>query len=236
MSQDDVIAHIRTEQPTADAAALATQCGLGDWLDTLATKQGFGWKKSRDARLYLFTGGLVVRMPEGHLSAYDWETVRVLQYRRTVNGADAEACSVLIDPAGSALNIGFGRVPLFKADKTALGITSWTNGPGFLYPHMWGDHIQTAVTRAQLAATLARIQQGERVSFGPYTVDQHGVTDKKYSATWTEIIEIGFNSGTFMFNGHQRRSTVPGSAHAHVIPNLDLFVRLCYQLSPYVKS
>ncbi|AYG84998.1 hypothetical protein DWB77_07213 [Streptomyces hundungensis] len=237
MSQDqDAIAHIRSERPTADAAALAAQCGLGDWVDTLATNQGWRWRKSQDARLYFFTGGLVVTMPEGYLSAYDWETVRVLQYRRTINGVNAEACSVLIDPAGSALNIGFGRAPVFKADKTALGITSWVNGPGFLYPHMWGDHIQTCVTRAQLGKTLARIQRGERITFGPYTVDQHGVSDKKYSAAWTEIIEIGFTLGSFMFNGRQRRSTVPGSAHAYVIPNLDLFVKLCHQLSPNVKG
>lgn len=173
---------------------------------------------------------------DGYMGAYDWGTVRALQYRRTINGGAAEACSTLIDPAGNALTIGFGRPPLFKAEKTALGITSVVNGPGFLYPYMWGDHIQERITQAQLASTLTRIQQGESVNFGPYTVNRGGVADKKYSSTWPEIIEIGFQSGTFMFNGHQRRSTAPEMAKAYVIPNLDLFVKLCHHLSPNVKG
>ncbi|MDG4858598.1 hypothetical protein P8605_10615 [Streptomyces sp. T-3] len=233
---EDKIAHIRTEQPAPAAAALAAQRGLGDWVDTLATKQGFGWKKSRDCRLYFFKGGLVVTGQDGYMAAYDWGTVRALQYRRTVNGGAAEACSTLIDPAGNALTIGFGRPPLFKADKTALGITSVVNGPGFLYPYMWGDHIQECVTRTQLSPTIARIQQGETVNFGPYTVNREGVSDKKYSSTWPEIVEVALQSGTFMFNGHQRRSTAPEMAKVFVIPNLDLFMRLCRHLSPNLKG
>ncbi|MFH8519968.1 DUF6585 family protein [Streptomyces gelaticus] len=232
----DEIAHIRTERPSAPAAALAAQRGLGAWIDTLATKQGFGWKKTRDCRLYFFRGGLVVTDPDGRMTAYDWGTVRVLQYRRSINGAASEACSTLIDPTGNALNIGFGRPPMLKSDKTALGITSWVNGAGFLYPHMWGDHIQQCVTQAQLAGTIARIQRGETVNFGPYTVDRHGVSDKKYSSSWPEIIELGLSDGTLLFNGHQRRSTAPEMAKVFRIPNLDLFMKLCLHLSPNLKG
>ncbi|WNF28649.1 hypothetical protein RI138_18420 [Streptomyces sp. C11-1] len=232
----DQIEHIRTERPSAPATALAAQHGLGDWVDTFATKQGFGWKKWRDWRLYFFTGGMAVTAPTGFTAAYDWGTVRVLQYRTTVNGAASEACSTLIDPAGRALTIGFGRPPLFKSDKTVLGVTSWECGAGFLYPHLWGDHIQGRVTQAQLGGAIARVQQGESVNFGPYTVNRDGVSDKKYSAAWPEIIEIGFGAGAFMFNGHQRRSTVPEGAEVFRIPNLDLFVKLCRHLSPNLKD
>ncbi|WP_371614072.1 DUF6585 family protein [Streptomyces sp. NBC_00454] len=232
----DEIEHLYAERPSAPAAALAAQRGLGDWIKTFAPGQGRRWKKSRDWRLYFFSGGLAVTSPEGFLAAYDYGTVRVLQYRRTVNGAAVEACSVLVDPEGNALNIGYGKPPLFKGDKMALGITSWTGGAGFLYPHLWGDHIQAQVTTAQLPGTIARIQQGEQVKFGPYTLDRHGVSDKKYSIAWTEINEIGFTLGSFMFNGHQKRSTAPESASSFVIPNLDLFVKLCHHLSPYVKG
>lgn len=107
----DEIEHIRAERPPASVAALAAQSGLGDWTDTLATKQGFGWRKWRDWRLYFFSGGLIVTAPDGYTAAYDWGTVRVLQYRTSVNGGASDACSTLIDPAGSALNIGFGRPP-----------------------------------------------------------------------------------------------------------------------------
>ncbi|MFE1549789.1 hypothetical protein [Streptomyces sp. NPDC058718] len=97
----DEIAHIRTERPTPAPAALAVERGLGDWVDTLATKQGVAWRKSRASRLHFFTGGLIVSLQDGHVAAYDWGTVRVLQYRSTVNGAASEACSTLI--AGAQL-------------------------------------------------------------------------------------------------------------------------------------
>src|SRR4051794_18509541 len=92
----DKIANIRTEQPNPAAAALATQHGLGNWADTLATKQGFG-SKNRDWRLYFFKDGIVVTAPDGYAAAYDWGTLRILQYRRTINGGDADTCSVLIN-------------------------------------------------------------------------------------------------------------------------------------------
>ncbi|MGI5488054.1 DUF6585 family protein [Microtetraspora malaysiensis] len=232
---DDEIAHIRTERPPAPVAAVAAQRGLGDWVDTFATKQGFAWRK-RDWRLYFFRGGLVVSAPDGFRAAYDWGTVRVLQYRSSVNGAPSDACSTLIDPAGNALNIGFGRPPLFKSDKTALGITSWVNGAAFLYPHLWGDHIQECVTGAQLSGTIARIQQGETVNFGPYTVNRDRVSDKKYSAAWSEIVELRLLDGDLLFNGSQRRSTAPEPARVFQIPNLDLLMKLCCHLSPNLKG
>lgn len=110
------------------------------------------------------------------------------------------------------------------------------NGAGFLYPHMWGDHIQECVTRAQLPGTVARIQQGERVNFGPYTADQRGVSDKKYSAAWSEITELGLSSGSLLFNGSQKRSTAPEFTGVYRIPNLDLFMKLCRHLSPHLKG
>ncbi|MFI8961885.1 DUF6585 family protein [Streptomyces sp. NPDC053493] len=235
MSTDE-IEHIRSERPSASTAALAARSGLGDWIDTLATKQGFGWRKTRDWRLYFFTDGLVVTAPDGYTADYHWGTVRVLQYRTSVNHSARDACSTLIDPAGNALNIGFGRPPLFKAEKAALGITSWVNGAGFLYPHMWGDHIQDRVTRAQLSATVERVQRGEKVNFGPYTVDRQGVSDRKYAVAWPELTELGLHSGTLILNGSQRRSTAPEMAKAYVIPNLDLFMRLCLHLSPHLGN
>ncbi|MFD9822529.1 DUF6585 family protein [Streptomyces violascens] len=115
----------------------------------------------------------------------------------------------LIAPAANALNKGMGIPPLFKTDKSALGITSWVNGPGFLYPDLYGDHIQYCVARHQLAGMVTRIGQGESVNFGPYTVNQHGVSDKKYSSTWSEITQFELFNGSVMFNGSQHRSTAP---------------------------
>lgn len=232
----DEIEHIRKERPPAPIAALAARSGLDDWIDTFATKQGFAWRKWRDWRLHFFKGGLIVTAPDGYTAAYDYGTVRVVQYRRTINGGAAEACSTLIDPAGSALNIGFGRPPLLKSEKTALGITSWVNGAGFLYPYLWGDHIQECVTRAQLAGTLTRIQQGERVGFGPYAVDRQGVSDKKYSVPWSDLTELDVHTGTLMFNGSRRRSTAPQMSKVYLVPNLDLLMAVCRHLSLHLKG
>lgn len=233
---DDKIAHIRAERPPAPVAAVAARRGLGDWIDTFATKQGFAWRKWRDWRLYFFTGGLIVSAPDGYQAVYDWGTVRVLQYRGSVNGAASEACSTLIDPAGNALNIGIGRPPVFAPDKAALGITSWVNGAAFLYPHTWGDHIQERVTGAQLSGTIARIQQGETVDFGPYTVNRDRISDGKRSAAWQEITELRLYGGSLFFNGSQRRSTAPEAAKVFQIPNLDLFMKLCRHLSPNLEG
>ncbi|MFD9634981.1 hypothetical protein [Streptomyces violascens] len=56
---------------------------------------------------------------------------------------------------------------------------------------------------------ITRIGQGESVNFGPYTVNQHGVSDKKYSSAWSEITQFELFNGSVMFNGSQRRSTAP---------------------------
>lgn len=52
----------------------------------------------------------------------------------------------------------------------------------------------------------------------------------------SRIVEIDFGLGSFMFNGHQKRPPTPEPAHACVIPHLDLFVKPCHHMSPYVKG
>ncbi|EFL12763.1 DUF6585 family protein [Streptomyces sp. C] len=228
----DEIAHIRREQPSPAAAQLAAQQGLGNWTDTIATSQGFRNRKWRDWRMFLFNGGLVVTSPDGYLAAYDWRTVRVLQFRRQ----DGFSCQALIDPQGNALNIGFGRIPLFQSAKAALGVSSWTNGAPFLYPNSWGDGIQDAVARAQLPGTLKRIEVGETVTFGPYSLNKDRVWDKEYGCSWSEIVEIFCQDGSFYLNGTQRRSQAPRSEVIERIPNLHLLMNVCIELSPKVTT
>lgn len=67
------------EPPSAAAATLAAQRGIGEWKHTFATKQGWGWRKWRDWRLYFYTGGVIVTAPTGLQAAYDWKTARVMQ-------------------------------------------------------------------------------------------------------------------------------------------------------------
>ncbi|MBT2449722.1 hypothetical protein J7F03_22105 [Streptomyces sp. ISL-43] len=214
------------EQPTASAAELAAGRGLGDWLRTFRMKQSRMFGKHNASRLYIYAGGAVVTGPEGFEAAHDWETMRVLRYLSTRNGAPWDARYTLLDPSGAAVNIGPGTRVFLKEDRQALGITSVVQGALFLWPNAWGEHIQNAVTRVQLPKVLARIERGETVDFGPDKVDRRGLAGRKHAAAWSEITDISSYSGTLIFNGSLKRTTVD-SVGMHNIANLDLFLNLC---------
>ncbi|MFD7027558.1 DUF6585 family protein [Streptomyces sp. NPDC059917] len=83
-----------------------------------------------------------------------------------------------------------------------------------------------AVTQAQLPRALATIESGGTVDFGAYKVDRHRLSGRKHSAPWSEITDITSYSGTLIFNGSLRRTTVD-SADFQNIANPDLFLHLC---------
>ncbi|MET9700895.1 DUF6585 family protein [Streptomyces sp. NPDC006529] len=214
------------EQPTDEAAALAAEHGLGPWSQTFRMNQSRLFTKHNASRLYLYANGVVVTGPQGFRAAYDWETVRVLRYLSTRNGVPWDARYTLIDPHGSAVNIGPGTRVFLKEEKRFLGITSVVQGALFLWPDVWGEHIVQAVTRAQLPKVLGAVERGETVDFGAYTLDRHVLTGRKHSAPWSDITEISSFSGTLIFNGSQKRTTVDSSSMDNIV-NLDLFMRLC---------
>ncbi len=167
--------------------------------------------------------------PEGFAAAYVWDTVRVLRYLSTRNGVPWDARYTLLDPQGAAVNIGPGTRVFLKDEKRALGITSLVQGALFLWPDVWGEHILRTVTRAQLPKVLAALERGGTVDFGAYKVDQHVLSGRKHSAPWSQITEISSYSGTLIFNGSLKRTTVD-SADLQSIANPDLFLRLCRHL------
>ncbi|GAA0299288.1 hypothetical protein GCM10010302_42290 [Streptomyces polychromogenes] len=217
------------EPPTSEAAALAAERGLGPWLRTFRCKRSRLVTKHNESRLYLYTNGTVVTGPQGFRAAYDWETVRVLRYLSTRNGVPWDARYTLLDPQGAAVNIGPGMRVFLKEDKQSLGITSVVQGALFLWPDVWGEHMMQAVTRAQLPKVLGAVERGETVNFGAYKVDRHGLAGRRHSAPWSEITEISSFSGTLIFNGSLKRTTVD-SADLQNIANVDLFLRLCQHL------
>lgn len=217
------------EQPTAPVNVLAAQRGLGDWVDTYASKQGWTYRMWRDWRLYVYGGGVVVTGRDGFDAVYDWGTTRVVEYRRRVNGSLVDARYTLIDPRGSALNIGPGSRALLKKEKRSLGITELVSGAPFLYPGDWGDYIQRNVTRAQLSGTVARIGRGETVEFGPYKADRYGLTGRKQTAAWTKIVDFDVSYGMLSLRGADKRNVVD-LEYTHYIPNVNLFLNLCQHL------
>lgn len=214
------------EQPTGEAVALAAERGLGQWQRTFRMKQSRLFGKHNASRLYIHANGAVVTGPEGFRAAYLWETVRVLRYMSTRNGTPWDARYTLLDPHGAAVNIGPGTRVFLKDEKRSLGITSVVQGALFLWPDVWGEHIMQAVTRTQLPKVLDAIERGETVDFGAYKVDRQGLTGRKHSASWSDITTISSFSGTLIFNGSQKRTTVD-SADVQSIANVDLFLRLC---------
>ncbi|MFG2342325.1 DUF6585 family protein [Streptomyces yangpuensis] len=217
------------EQPTGEAAALAAERGLGQWLRTFRMKQSRLFGKHNASRLYLYDGGTVVTGPEGFGAAYAWDTVRVLRYLSTRNGVPWDARYTLLDPQGAAVNIGPGTRVFLKDEKRALGITSVVQGALFLWPDVWGEHILQAVTRAQLPKVLAALERGETVDFGAYKVDRHVLAGRRHSAPWSQITEISSYSGSLIFNGSLKRTTVD-SADLQSIANPHLFLQLCRRL------
>ncbi|WP_372409098.1 DUF6585 family protein [Streptomyces luteireticuli] len=219
-----------SEPPTASAAALAQQRGLGEWTGrTYATNQGWRYRKWQGWRLYVYVGGVIVTAPDGYEAAYDWGTTRVLQYRRSVNGALRDARYTLIDPSGNAVNIGPGMRGMLNKEKQRLGITSMVNGAPFSYPGDWGDPIERGITRAQLPGVVERIQRGGTVEFGPYKADRNGLASKKRTATWAEIDQIRVYDGMARFWASDNRTLVD-SQFTHDIPNVNLFLNLCHYL------
>lgn len=218
-----------SEQPSTSAAVLAGRRGLGEWVRTFASKQGWKQRKWQAWRLYVYTGGLVVSSFDGFEAAYDWGTTRALRYYRSVNGGLVDARYTLIDPSGNALNIGLGTRTLLKRHKEQFGITELVSGAPFQYPGDWGDYLLRGITRAQLPGVLTRIARGETVDFGPFTADRHGLTDHKRTAAWSDIVKIRTNDGRVSFDGINKLLAVgPGSAAD--IPNVDLFLNLCHEL------
>ncbi|MFF3215392.1 DUF6585 family protein [Streptomyces sp. NPDC002886] len=216
------------EQPTSQAGALAAERGLGQWSRTFRSKQSRLVRKHNASRLYIHATGAVVTGPEGFMAAYDWETVRVLRYLSTRNGVPWDARYTLVDPHGAAVNIGPGMRVFLKEERQSLGLTSLVQGALFLWPNVWGEHMMQAVTRTQLPKVLGAIERGETVNFGAYKVDRHRLAGRKHSASWSDITEISSFSGTLIFNGSQKRTTVD-SAPMQNIANPDLFLQLCHR-------
>ncbi|MEU8888250.1 DUF6585 family protein [Streptomyces sp. NPDC048442] len=220
-----------TEPPTASVAALAAQGGLGQWSGwTYVPYGGLRYRKWKDCRLYLYAGGVVISDTRaGFEITRGWADTRVLVYRRSLNGGLTHSCHTLIDPAGVGVSIGPGDRTFRGGDKQMHGITEALNGPPFLYPGDWGDYIQEGITKTQLPSVLARIERGESVRFGAYSVDRHGVTGRKRTAAWTEIAHYETDEARLHLNNARNRS-VGDAANTYDITNLNVFLNVVQRL------
>ncbi len=220
-----------TEPPTASVAALAARADLGQWAGwTFVPYGGLRYRKWKDSRLYLYVGGVVIADTRaGSEITRNWADTSVLVYRRSVNGGLTDSSHTLIDGRGVGVSIGPGGRTFREGDKQLHGITEVVQGPPFLYPGDWGDFIQDSIMKTHLLPVLARIERGESVSFGAFTVDRQGVTGRKRTAAWTEIANHWTYDAKLYFNDARKRS-VGDSASTHDIANLNLFLSVVQRL------
>ncbi|WP_285788801.1 DUF6585 family protein [Micromonospora sp. NBRC 101691] len=202
---------------------------LGAPVMTAAPRRSLFGRRWRGAELHLFTGGLRVTAPDGFGRSYRWESVRVLQNHTRVNGGLVEAVYTLIDGDGTALSLGPGHHGLLGRHLQRVGVTSVTWGPVFVDPMRWGPEIQRRVTAAQLPAALARLNAGERLTFGDITVDRHTVSVKEKTCRWADLDEIRLVHGQVYFEKGAGRHVLPAVVSAGV-PNLYVFLGLADQL------
>ena len=58
-----------------------------------------------------------------------------------------------------------------------------------------GRHLQRQVTTALLAANASRLDQGERITFGPIAIAPSGLSWKSSGLPWSDVAGIGVNAG-----------------------------------------
>ncbi|MEU4569883.1 DUF6585 family protein [Micromonospora sp. NPDC023956] len=213
----------------SDVPATEPHGELGAPVMTAVARTSVFGRRWRGAELHLFTGGLRVTAPDGFDRGYRWDAVRVLQNHTRVNGGLVEAVYTLVDRDGTALSLGQGHHGLLGRHLQRLGVTSVTRGPVFVDPMRWGPEIQRRATAAQLPAALARLDAGERLTFGDIAVDRHTVSVKDRTRPWADLDEIRLVHGQVFFEEGAGRPALPAVVSA-AVPNLYLFLTVVEQL------
>ncbi|MFF2957695.1 DUF6585 family protein [Streptomyces sp. NPDC057963] len=172
-------------------------------------------RKQAAKRLHLFENGMIVHPQSGDgMTAIRWDSVRLYQNitQKIINGIPSTTTHVY-----SA--VGPGRV--------SATITEFYEHPG-----TWGPHMQEAVLRAQGQAALKAVLEGEKVSFGGFSLSGTGMaTTRNGHLPWTDVRGIRVEAGRVHItrNGDSGRWC---SAAVSDIANLHVFLAVAERLSP----
>ncbi|WP_307812046.1 DUF6585 family protein [Ktedonobacter sp. SOSP1-85] len=85
--------------------------------------------------------------------------------------------------------------------------------------------IEQETARLLFPEALVTYQQGHQLSFGPFTLDQSGLTRKRKSLPWNEVAMFQFANGSLLIK-KQGRFFAWADVSYEAIPNLHIFQRL----------
>lgn len=173
-------------------------------------------KKLGDRRLHLFEEGLLVDMGAGRLFAVRWdqavhyqETVQeVINYKGTKTPFRSAHTSTLVAPDGTRMQVSH-----FFADYRT-----------------WAPLIAEAIARAQAEQVWQAVWEGQRVGYGPFSLDATGIsTKRKGILPWSAVETIDVREGFVVVRQHGRPRAW---AHAKVktVPNLLVFLTIASNL------
>lgn len=184
---------------------------LGAYFLWLAAQTPNLSRKQAARRLHLFEHGLAEVGKNGEVSVFRWDSMTARQEitERYANG----------------IYVGTTYVYTFhRQDGTTLKVTDF-----YAEPDRWGPAIQQEITRAQLPGLLTRLQQGQTLAYGDFSVNLGGVATTKGSLTWPEIEKVDISQGMLVLRKVGKKlpwTNVPVKR----IPNLFLFLALIEQL------
>ncbi|MBY8856236.1 hypothetical protein K7711_07090 [Nocardia sp. CA2R105] len=180
-------------------------CGIGA---IVALMRDSSWQRTfRGARLDLYSDGVVAFIEaRARVVRYDSTGVfqKVVHYERT---GRTSYTYTLIDTAG---------------EKFVLQNS-------FVEPSAWGATIQRAVTEAQYPRALSALEAGERLTFGPWWIDRHGIGRNDKAHPWADIERVNGAGGVASVSIKGKLIGL-GQADVSSIMNYPLFESLCTQL------
>ncbi|MFF9207771.1 MULTISPECIES: DUF6585 family protein [unclassified Streptomyces] len=184
---------------------------LGAYFFWLAFRTPNLSRKQAARRLHVFEHGVAEVGRDGQVSVFRWDSTTVLQEitERYANGVYVGTTYVYT---------------LHRGDGTTLKVTEF-----YAQPERWGPLLQQEITRAQLPALLAGLEQGGTLAYGELSVNLGGVATAKGSLTWPEIEQVELSQGVLVLRKAGKKlpwARVP----VKKIPNLFLFLALVEQL------
>lgn len=155
-----------------------------------------------DRELHLFEQGVVVRLADGRVQGFRWDSVMVLKD--------------VIDPFRSVYSLNDGVTPPVVID-------------GFDRAEEWGSAIHGAVLMAHLPQARAALQAGSTVAFGDIAATQRALLTHTGELPWPEISEVRVDNGAAVVRVREQWRPLTAT-HVRDIPNFLVLFALIDEL------
>jgi hypothetical protein len=160
--------------------------------------------RRRNSRIFVYEHGLLA-VRNNSVDAVRWEEIVSVWYRvrRSRHGRYGDTRPSILQ----------------RRDSSTLKLGSFSSNEEL------GNMIAQETADLLFPETLATYQQGQPLSFGPFTLDQSGLTYKRKSLSWNEVTNIQFANG-FISIKKQGKFFAWTKVAYEAIPNLRVFQRL----------